>query len=59
MYSRTPYRLPEGPFVYFQIDGEPDFNDYSRKRASEQQQREGVPIVLVRIKELAPPNTRG
>ena len=48
-------RLPAGAFVYFQIDGEPDFNEYSRKLASEQRQREGVPIVLVRIKGLAPP----
>ena len=48
-------QLPDGAFVYFQIDGEQEFNEYSRKLADEQQQREGVPIVLVRIKGLAPP----
>jgi hypothetical protein len=48
-------QLPDGAFVYFQIEGEPEFNDYSRMLATEQQQREGVPIILVRIKGLAPP----
>jgi hypothetical protein len=47
--------LPDGAFVYFEIDGEAEFNEYSRRLASEQHQREGVPIVGVRIKGLSPP----
>jgi len=47
--------VPEGAFVYFQIDGETEFNEYGRKLAAEQRQREGVPIVLVRIKGFASP----
>jgi hypothetical protein len=47
--------LPDGSFVYFEIDGEAEFNEYSRSLASQQQQKERVPIVLVRIKGLAPP----
>jgi hypothetical protein len=46
--------LPDQAHVYFQIDGEEEFNRYSRELA-EQQRETGVPIVLVRIKGLAPP----
>ena len=48
-------RLPEGAFVYFEIVGEPEFNRYSRELADRQQREEGVPIVFVRAKGLAPP----
>jgi len=47
--------VPDGAFFYFQIDGEAEFNEYSRKVAADQQKREGMRIVLVRIKGLAPP----
>ena len=47
--------LPDQAHVYFQIDGEDEFNRYSRELAERQRREEGVPIVLVRIKGLAPP----
>jgi hypothetical protein len=49
--------LPEKSHVYFEIDGHPEFNAYSRAVA-ERRRHEGVPIVLVRIKGLAPQVSR-
>jgi Family of unknown function (DUF5647) len=46
--------LPEKSHIYFEVDGESEFNKYSREMAQRRQQ-EGVPIILVRIKGLAPP----
>jgi hypothetical protein len=48
-------RLTDGAYVYFHVEGESDFNQYSRELAERQQREHGVPIVLVRIKGLAPP----
>ena len=48
--------LPEKSHIYFQIEGEAEFNRYSRDLAERQRREEGVPIVLVRIKGLAPPH---
>jgi hypothetical protein len=48
-------QIPDGAFIYFQIDGEQEFNEYSRELADRQRREEGVPVVLVRIKGLAPP----
>jgi hypothetical protein len=47
--------LPEKSHIYFQIEGEPEFNRYSQDLAERQQQQEAVPIVRVRIKGLTPP----
>ena len=47
--------LPDGAHIYFQIAGEEEFNKYSRELAERQRREEGVPVVLVRIKGLAPP----
>jgi hypothetical protein len=47
--------LPDGAFVYFEVEGEPEFNQYSRDLAEKQRQHEQVPVVIVRIKGLAPP----
>jgi hypothetical protein len=47
--------LPDGAHVYFQIAGEEEFNQYSRELAERQRREEGVPVVLVRIQGLAPP----
>ena len=47
--------LPDGAYVYFEVEGEPQFNQYSRELAEKQQREERVPVVLVRIKGLAPP----
>ena len=48
-------RLPDGAFVYFEINGEPEFNGYSRQLADRKQREEGVPVVRVCLKGLAPP----
>jgi hypothetical protein len=48
-------RMAQGAYVYFHIDGEPEFNHYSRELAERRHREEGVAIVLVRIKGLAPP----
>jgi hypothetical protein len=48
--------LPEKSYIYFQIEGEEEFNRSSRDLAERQRQEEGVPLVLVRIKGLAPPH---
>jgi len=48
--------LPEKSHVYFEIDGEAEFNRYSKDLAERQGHQEGVPVVLVRIKGLAPPH---
>jgi hypothetical protein len=47
--------LPEGAHVYFEIAGEPEFNQYSRELADRQRREQGVAVVLVRLKGLAPP----
>lgn len=47
--------LPDGAYVYFEIAGEPEFNQYSRELAERQQREDGVPIVCVRTKGLVPP----
>jgi len=48
-------RLPDGAFIYFEIAGEPEFSRYSRELAERHRAEEGVPVVLVRVKALAPP----
>jgi hypothetical protein len=48
-------QLPDGAYVYFEVAGEPEFNEYSRSLAGRQHQQSGAPVVLVRIQGLAPP----
>jgi hypothetical protein len=45
--------LRGAPVVYFQIDGEPEFNAHSRELA-EQKRRTGGAVLLVRTRGLAP-----
>jgi hypothetical protein len=45
--------LPEKSQIYFQIEGEAEFNRYSRDLADRQRQEDGLPLVRVRIKGLA------
>jgi hypothetical protein len=47
--------LPPESHIYFEVAGEEEFNRYSRELAERQLRREGLPIVCVRIKGLAPP----
>jgi hypothetical protein len=49
--------LPANSHIYFEIEGAPDFNACSREQA-ERRRHEGVPLVLVRIKGLAPQASR-
>ena len=48
-------RLPNGAYVYFEVAGELEFNDYSLSLAERQQRQNGAPVILVRIQGLAPP----
>jgi hypothetical protein len=45
--------VPDGAYVYFHVEGDAAFNEYSRSLA-EHKQKAGVPVVLVRVKGLAP-----
>ncbi len=47
--------LPEQSHLCFEMDGETEFNRYSRDLAERQQQQDGLPVVRIRIKGLAPP----
>ena len=47
--------LPAKSHIYFEVEGESEFNTYSHGLARKRHQDEQVPIVLVRIKGLAPP----
>jgi hypothetical protein len=47
--------LPDGAVVYFEIDGEPEFNGYSRELADRKQREGSASVVRVRLKGLAPP----
>ena len=48
-------RVPDGAYVYFEIEGEAAFNTYSQTLAERRRRDEGVPIVRLRLKGLAPP----
>ena len=47
--------LPEDAYIYFQIDGEPEFNHYSQQLADRRDREEGMSPVCVHLKGLAPP----
>jgi hypothetical protein len=44
--------MPDGAYVYFEVEGEPVFNEFSRSLAV--RQKKGTPVVVVRIRGLAP-----
>ena len=46
--------LPDGAYVFFQVEGEPEFNEYSRQLA-QGHRKKGEPVVFVRVKGLIPP----
>jgi hypothetical protein len=54
-HPETDEQLPEGAYVYFEVAGEPEFNEYSRSLAVQRHKENGTPVVLVRIQGLAPP----
>ncbi len=47
--------LPEDAYVYFEVAGDAAFNEYSRKLALRRRDEEGMEIVCVRVRGLAPP----
>jgi len=47
--------LPEHAYIFFEMEGENEFNRYSRELAENRHREDGAPIVLVRVKGLAPP----
>jgi hypothetical protein len=46
--------LPEESYIYFEIAGEPEFNQYSRE-LGERRRAEGMATVCVQTRGLAPP----
>ncbi len=48
--------LPEDAYIDFEIDGETEFNEYSRQLAERHQPEEDCETVCVRGKGLAPPH---
>jgi hypothetical protein len=47
--------LPEDSYVYFEIAGDSTFNKYSRELARRREREDGVNVVCVRVRGLAPP----
>lgn len=47
-------QLPDGAYVFFEVEGETEFNQHARRMA-EARKQEKVPVVIVRIKSVAPP----
>ncbi len=47
--------LPEDSYIYFEVEGESEFNQFSRQLAERRHREDGMAIVCVRIKGLAPP----
>jgi hypothetical protein len=47
--------LPPESHIYFEVAGEDEFNRYSRQLAEKQLRENGLPLVCVKIKGLAPP----
>ena len=48
-------KLPEESYIYFEVAGEPEFNQYSLELAERRRREQGIAIVCVRIKGLSPP----
>jgi hypothetical protein len=46
--------LPVESYIYFEIAGQEEFNQYSRQLAEKHLREAGTPIVCVRVKGLAP-----
>ena len=46
--------LPEDSYIYFEIDGETEFNEYSRQLGERRERDEGMNTVCVRLKGLIP-----
>jgi len=47
--------LPDDAYIYFRVENEPEFNEYSQQLAERREREDGVVAVCVRLKGLAPP----
>ena len=47
--------LPSDSYVYFEVEGESEFNVYSHQLAQRREREDGMSVVCVRVKGLAPP----
>lgn len=47
--------LPDDAYIYFEVDGDTEFNEFSRQLAQRREREDGRPTVCVRLKGLAPP----
>jgi hypothetical protein len=47
--------LPEDSYIYFQVDGQPEFNRYSQELAERRRREDEMSTVCVHVKGLAPP----
>ena len=47
--------LPSDSYVYFEVEGELEFNVYSHQLAQRREREDGMSVVCVRVKGLAPP----
>jgi hypothetical protein len=47
--------LPEDSYIFFEVFGDLEFNDYSRRLAARRAREEGMTVVCVRVRGLAPP----
>jgi hypothetical protein len=46
--------IPQGAYIYFEVQDDAEFNAHSRSLAA-RKQKDGAPVVLVRVKGLTPP----
>ncbi len=47
--------LPAKSHIFFEVEGEPEFSQFSRESAEREARAEGLPAVAIRIKGLAAP----
>lgn len=47
--------LPDGSYVFFEVEGDAEFSQYSRLLAERREREDGMTPVCVRVKGLAPP----
>jgi len=47
--------LPDDAYIYFHVESDPEFNEYSQHLAERREREDGVVAVCVRLKGLAPP----
>jgi hypothetical protein len=56
-YSDIDELLPDDSYIFFEVEGEREFNEYSQQLAERREREDGVIPVCVRLKGLAPPQS--